>query len=84
MANVSVSFKYFFVQLYFILNNVYLNYLLVLIVDPGLVMEPNNTLYVNGLNDDVYVKWPINLAPYDIDSKNNNDMVKRYAQFIMG
>lgn len=47
----------------------------VLIVDPGLVMEPNNTLYVNGLNDDVYVKWPINLAPYDIDSKNNNDMI---------
>ena len=38
---------------------------LVLIVDPGLVIEKNNSIYMSGLEQDIYVKWPDRLAPYD-------------------
>ncbi|RNA26970.1 Sucrase, partial [Brachionus plicatilis] len=48
---------------------------LVLIVDPGLVMERNNSLYVKGLEKDIYIKWPNNLQPYDKDNLGTNEMI---------
>lgn len=48
---------------------------LVLIIDPGLVMENNNTIYVDGYNNDIYVKWPKYLTPYDIDARGDDAMV---------
>ena len=51
---------------------------LFLIVDPGLVMERNNTIYMTGVEKDIYVKWPQNLAPYDKDCINQpecNDVI---------
>ncbi len=41
---------------------------LVLIVDPGLVIERNNSIYMKGLEEDIYVKWPERMAPYDKDA----------------
>jgi alpha-glucosidase len=48
---------------------------LILIVDPGLVIEKNNTFYMTGVDNDIYIKWPTNLAPYDKDivSQNSKD-----------
>ncbi len=48
---------------------------LVLIIDPGLVMENNNTIYVDGVKSDIYVKWPKEMTPYDIDSREDDAMV---------
>lgn len=51
---------------------------LVLIQDPGLVIEQNNSYYMNGVNrpnGGVYIKWPEYLAPYDKDSLNKDDMI---------
>lgn len=50
---------------------------LVLIVDPGLVLERNNSFYMTGVENDIYVKWPTNLAPYDRDNINpeTNDAI---------
>ena len=52
---------------------------LVLILDPGLVIERNNSFYMSGAEKDVYVKWPKSLAPYDKDNINQSpDDVIRY------
>jgi alpha-glucosidase (family GH31 glycosyl hydrolase) len=56
---------------------------LVLILDPGLVIERNNSFYMTGVEKDVYVKWPNNLAPYDKDNINQNpDDVIRYILLL--
>ena len=43
--------------------------------DPGLVMERNNSLYVSGLEKDIFVKWPKNMEPYDRDNLGNDEMI---------
>ena len=32
------------------------------------MIETNNTIYMNGLENDIYVKWPENMSPYDKDA----------------
>ena len=56
---------------------------LVLILDPGLVIERNNSAYMTGVENDVYVKWPENLAPYDKDNINpkSNDVIRLAFNF---
>jgi alpha-glucosidase (family GH31 glycosyl hydrolase) len=38
-------------------------------------METNNSVYVDGKNDDIFVKWPVELEPYDKDQLNPGDML---------
>jgi hypothetical protein len=38
-------------------------------------METNNSIYMNGKDQDIYIKWPTNLAPYDKDALNKDDMI---------
>lgn len=38
-------------------------------------MERNNSLYVSGLEKDIYVKWPNNMQPYDKDNLGTNEMI---------
>jgi len=54
---------------------------LVLIVDPGLVIETNNSIYMKGIKEDIYVKWPERLAPYDKDalSPDESDVIRSDA-----
>jgi hypothetical protein len=33
--------------------------------DPGLVIERNYTPFTSGLEKDVFIRWPENLAPVD-------------------
>jgi len=47
----------------------------VFIVDPGLVIERNNSHYMRGVDQDIYIKWPKNFEPYDKDSINPGDMI---------
>lgn len=37
----------------------------------------NNTIYMDGLENDIYVKWPEHMAPYDKDALDpeQNDVI---------
>jgi alpha-glucosidase (family GH31 glycosyl hydrolase) len=38
-------------------------------------METNNTIYMEGKEADIFVKWPSNMEPYDRDQLNGGDML---------
>ncbi len=38
-------------------------------------METNNSVYMDGKEADIYVKWAANLEPYDKDQLNPGDML---------
>lgn len=47
----------------------------VLIIDPGVVAEPGNGPFETGLQSNVFLKWSKNMAPYDRDSRNQQDLL---------
>lgn len=47
----------------------------VLIIDPGVVVERTNDPYMRGIAKDVFLKWAKGMEPYDKDAVNPQDLI---------